>query len=86
MGLTQGAGYGAQLCRAVGRMAAADGVQCYLEASGTRNKAIYEHLGYETVDATSLRVKETVDVGWPAQEHFYAMVRGVEPGSKEVPS
>lgn len=74
----QGKGYGAQLIRAVSRMAAADGVHCYLEASGTRNKAIYEHLGYETVDQKRLSVKETDDLEWPDQEHLYAMVRGVE--------
>ena len=62
-------------------MASADGVHCYLEASGTRNKAIYEHLGYETVDRKRLSVKETVDLGWPDQEHVYAMVRGVEKGT-----
>ena len=71
----QGYGYGGQLMRAVSRMAAADGVHCYLEASGTGNKAFYEHLGYEAVDQKRLIVTETVDVEWPAQEHFYAMVR-----------
>ena len=82
----QGRGYGGQLMRAVSRMAAADGVRCYLEASGTRNKAFYEHLGYKTVDQRRLSVKETVDLGWPDQEHFYALVRDVETGVEPVPS
>ena len=59
-------------------MASADGVHCYLLASGTRNKAIYEHLGYTSVDQKRLGVKETVDLQWPDQEHFYAMVRDVD--------
>jgi len=80
----QGKGHGGQLIRAVSRMAAADGVHCYLEASGTRNKAIYEHLGYESVDQKRLSVKETVDLEWPDQEHFYAMVNRV-PGAGGAP-
>ena len=71
----QGKGYGDQLIRAVSRMAFADGVHCYLEASGTRNQAIYEHLGYTSVDQKRLGVKETVDLQWADQEHVCAMVR-----------
>ena len=67
-------------------MAAADGMRCYLEASGTRNKALYEHLGYETVDQRGLSVKETVDLGWPGQAQFYALVRDIETGVEPVPS
>ena len=74
----QGKGYGDQLIRAVSRMAFADGVHCYLEASGTRNQAIYEHLGYTSVDQKRLGVKETVDLQWADQEHVCAMVRDVD--------
>ena len=73
--LAQGQGYGGQLVRAVSRMAAADGVHCYVEASGTRNKAFYEHLGFEVLEQKRLTVYETVDIEWPGQAHFYSMVR-----------
>ena len=52
----QGQGHCGRLMRAVARMADAEGVPCYLEASGEKNRRMYEHLGYSMVDQTVLVV------------------------------
>ena len=69
----QGKGLGAKLIRAVSAMADKDGLPCYLECSGPRNKAVYEHLGYEEKGVYAL-IDEGVAGQVPFRELF-AMVR-----------
>ena len=69
----QGKGHGARLCRSVSALADKDGLPCYLECSGPRNRAIYAHLGYEEKGAYELRDPEDADAA-PYKE-LYAMVR-----------
>lgn len=67
----QGKGLGAKLIRAVSEVADRDGLPCYLECSGPRNRAIYTHLGYKEVGQYELADgPKTV----PFKE-LYAMVR-----------
>ena len=68
----QGKGLGAKLCRAVSAMADKDGLPCYLECSGPRNRAIYTHLGYGEVECYKL--VDPAGDGEPYEE-LYAMVR-----------
>ena len=70
----QGQGRCAALMRAVSRMADADGLPCYLECSGTRNRDIYAHLGYEQKKQYTLAVEGDEPGSEPFTE-FFAMVR-----------
>ena len=53
---SQGKGHCSKLMRAVSKMADAEGVPCYLEASGEKKRAIYEHLGYRVVGQKVLQL------------------------------
>ena len=70
----QGKGRCGTLMRAVSRMADAEGVPCYLECSGTRNRDIYAHLGYEQKRQYTVCVKDDETGSVPFEEVF-AMVR-----------
>ena len=70
----QGKGRCGTLMRAVSRMADAEGVPCFLMCSGTRNRDIYAHLGYEQKKQYTLRVEDD-ETGSVPFEEFFAMVR-----------
>jgi GNAT superfamily N-acetyltransferase len=70
----QGKGRCGTLMRAVSRMADAEGVPCYLECSGARNRDIYAHLGYEQKRQYTVRVEDD-EAGSVPFEEFFAMVR-----------
>ena len=75
----QGKGHGAALMRAITGRADAEGLPCYLESSGPRNRAIYKHLGYETL--TKRTLEGTVDEeGWGPYTEFDGMVRPAKKG------
>jgi len=69
----QGKGLGGAMMRAVSRMADVEGIPCYLECSGSRNREVYKKLGYEEVGCYSLSIPED-EAGWNVPE-FFAMVR-----------
>ena len=55
-------------------MADADGLPCYLEASGPRNRSIYSHLGYVETEQCAVSV-ENDEPGSEPYTEFFAMVR-----------
>lgn len=68
---SMGQGHCGRLMRVVSRMADAEGVPCYLEASGEKNRRLYEHLGYSVVEQAVL-----VDDGQPEwKDELFLMVR-----------
>ena len=70
----QGKGRCGTLMRAVFRMADAEGVPIYHECSGTRNRDMYAHFGYEQKAQYTLRVEDDETGSAPFEEYF-AMVR-----------
>ena len=71
---SQGTGKCSTLMRAVNRMADAENVDCYLEASGVRNRAIYEKFGYEAKGVYTVGVEKEEEGSEPFKEWF-PMVR-----------
>ena len=71
---SQGTGKCSKLMRAVNRMADAEGVDCYLECSGKRNRAIYKRFGYEEKGVYTVTVEKEEEGSEPYKELF-AMVR-----------
>ena len=63
--------------RELSRLADAEGLPCYLEASGEANRELYRHLGYEVVGTYALKYAhdEPAEPDWPDMVHYYAMVR-----------
>lgn len=70
----QGKGHGAALMRAITSRADAEGLPCYLESSGPRNRAVYKHLGYEVLTTRTLESKVDEE-GWGPFTMFDGMVR-----------
>ena len=77
----QGQKLGSQLIRALSCAADAEGIPCYLEASGTRTRDIYVHLGYEEKERTRVGIASDV-AGHGPFEDFFAMVRPAGGASK----
>uniref|UniRef100_A0A0G4GHU7 N-acetyltransferase domain-containing protein n=1 Tax=Chromera velia CCMP2878 TaxID=1169474 RepID=A0A0G4GHU7_9ALVE len=71
----QGRGHTGRLMRTLGKYADSKGIPCYLEATGVRNKSIYERFGYRVVESfhPSSFVKQ--DEEGNVQTEAYAMVR-----------
>jgi len=78
----QGAGHGSKLSRTVSAYADRDGVPCYTECTGQRNREYYEHLGYEVKEQVTLKVSGD-EAGWEDSELFI-MVRPPGAGAKEA--
>lgn len=70
----QGQGHCSKLMRAVSRAADMDGLPCYLECTGERNRDIYKRFGYEVVEEQTLSV-ENDEAGTELNPKMYAMVR-----------
>jgi ribosomal protein S18 acetylase RimI-like enzyme len=70
----QGQGHCSKLMRAVSRAADMDGLPCYLECTGERNRDIYKRFGYEVVEEQTLSV-ENDEAGTELNPTMYAMVR-----------
>eukprot|EP00964_Phaeocystis_antarctica_P038564 scaffold22060_cov68-Phaeocystis_antarctica.AAC.6 len=66
-------GHTGRMVRELSRLADAEGLPCYLEASGEANRELYRHLGYEVVGTYAH--DEPAEPDWPDMVHFYAMVR-----------
>ena len=78
----QGKGYGAQLLRAVIRVADAAGLPVYVDTCGARTRAFYEHFGFEHRATYTLQVTPDAkwpptpaDGEWPPYEELHAFVR-----------
>lgn len=76
----QGQGLCGLLMRQVSEAADRQGLPCYLEASGDRNRAVYRHLGYTQDELYTLSVDGDDD----GNEHrgMYAMVRQPQPSQR----
>lgn len=70
----QGQGHCSKLMRAVSGAADMDGLPCYLECSGERNRDIYQRFGYEVVEEQTLVVEDD-ETGSEPNGKMYAMVR-----------
>jgi predicted N-acetyltransferase YhbS len=80
----QGQGLCGRLMRAVSRAADAEGLPCYLETSGARNRAIYERFGYRAVRQVALR-PSAGDEAAGIFDELYAMVRPARPATAAAP-
>jgi predicted N-acetyltransferase YhbS len=72
----QGKRHCSRLMRAVCQLADKEGLACYLEASGPRNRAVYERFGFQVVETGTLEVEGDEEGSEPFTE-AYAMVRAV---------
>lgn len=72
------------MMRELSRLADAEGLPCYLEASGEANRELYRHLGYEVVGTYALKYAhdEPAEPDWPDMVHYYAMVRPARAATK----
>lgn len=75
----QGQGYMSRILRAVNRICDAEGLPAYLECSGDKNKAIYEHMGYVCEGAYPIKL-EGDEPGWEPISPVYTMLR--QPAAK----
>ena len=70
----QGKGHMGQLLRAINRVADAERIASYLECSGERNKALYEHFGYVCKGAYPINLEDD-EPGWEPNTPVYTMLR-----------
>ena len=70
----QGQGHMSRIMRAINRICDAEGLPAYLECTGDKNKAVYEHFGYVCQGVYPINLVDD-EPGWEPNTPVYTMVR-----------
>ena len=70
----QGKGHMSRIMRAISRICDAEGLPAYLECTGNKNKAVYEHFGYVLQGTYPINL-EGDEPGWEPNTPVYIMMR-----------